>query len=140
MNFGRETILAGIAGFALGLGAAWAVWNLPELLPQKNTSTTVEQSPTPSLAEGFSLSINQPEDGSLSDTGEVTVSGKTQAGATVVVNGPSADDVLEASSDGSFKTTVALDEGANEIDITAYASDGTEKSETRTVNYTKEEF
>lgn len=140
MNFGKETILAGVAGFVLGLAAAWAVWSLPQILPQKKSPTIVEQSPAPSLAEGFSLTLAAPEDGALSDSGEVTVSGKTQAGATVVISGPSADDVLEASSDGSFTTKVTLDEGANEISVTAYATDGTEKSEVRTVNYTKEEF
>ncbi len=139
MNFGRETILAGVAGFALGLLAAWAVWSLPQFLPQKKAPVAVE-SPAPNLAEAFSLSLNQPEDGSLTETAEVTVSGKTQAGATVVINGPLTDEVVEAGNDGSFSSKLTLEEGANEINVTAYATDGSEKTETRTVNYTKEQF
>ncbi len=139
MNFGRETIMAGVAGFVVGLLAAWAVWSLPQILPQKKAPVAVE-SPAPNIAEAFSLTLSQPEDGSLIDTDEVNISGKTQAGATVVINGPLADEVIEATSDGSFSSKLTLEEGANEINVTAYATDGSEKTETRTVNYTKEEF
>lgn len=145
MNLGKETILAGVAGFALGLLAAWAVWSLPQFLPKKQEPTTITEETTPPAeepkAEAFSLTLTQPENEAISSTDKVTVSGKTAKDATIVLNGPLGDEVLEASANGTFTVSLGLEEGANEINVTAYSADGgQEQTETRTVNYTKEEF
>lgn len=140
MNLGKETIIAAVVGFAVGLAAAWAVWQIPQLLPKKEAPTTFEET-APETTSAFTLTLNQPEDEAILDTAEASVSGKTEKGATVVVNGPLTDEVVEAGDDGSFSTTVKLEEGANEIVVTAYpAGEGEERSVTRTVSYTKEEI
>lgn len=146
MNLGRETILAGVVGFAVGLLAAWAVWSIPQIAPKREKEiqpVTVQEETTPKPAETLTLALTQPEDETISTNDEVQVSGKTAAGATVIVSGPLAEEVIEARSDGTFSTTVSLEEGANEIVVTAYPPAGElgeEKTETRTVNFTKEEF
>ncbi len=142
MNLGRETILAAVAGLGVGLLAAWAVWNLPNFLPQKApTEITEKEIPaSENLAEAFNLTLSQPENDALVETNQVTVTGKTSKGATVVVNGPLKDEIVTAGNDGSFSVAITIEEGANEIIVTAYDTTGTEKSETRTVNYTKEQI
>lgn len=138
MNLGRETILAGVAGFALGLLAAWAVWFIPQITSKKELPT-VREEVTPSPV-GFTLTLTQPEDEAILATASTQVLGKTVGGATVVISGPLGDEVVEATADGTFSTTVSLEEGVNEIVVTAYGKGGEEKIETRTVTYTKEEF
>ena len=141
MNLGRETILAGVVGFALGLLAAWAVWSIPQILPKRETPPPVsEEAIAPE--ETFGLSLTQPEDEAIFDTASATVSGKTEAEATVIINGPLGEEVVETTSEGTFSTTVTLEEGANEIVVTAYppTGEGEEQTETRTVFFTKEEF
>lgn len=142
MNLGKETILAAVAGFALGLLAAWLVWTLPQNLGKKQAPTTLsEESTAPPASETFTLQVSEPENEAISQTATIKVAGKTLSGAAVIVSGPLGDEVIEATADGKFTTNVNLEEGANEINITAYASgSGEEKSEARTVNYTKEEF
>jgi hypothetical protein len=139
MNLGRETILAGVVGFALGLLAAWAVWSIPQIIPKK------EELPPPVSEEvtapkEFTLTLSEPLDEAILETPEASVAGKTEAGATVVVAGPLGEEVVEATADGTFSTTVSLEEGVNEIVVTAYGKNDQEVIETRTVSYTKEEF
>lgn len=143
MNLSRETILAAVAGLGVGLLAAWAVWSLPNVLPQKKAPTEITEKEIPAsetVAEAFNLTLSQPENDALVETNQVTVTGKTSKGTTVVVNGPLKDEIVTARNDGSFSVTMTLEEGVNEIIVTAYDKTGTEKSETRTVNYTKEQF
>lgn len=139
MSLGRETILAGVAGFALGLLSAWAVLSISQIVPQKQELPPVVQKEAP--PKEFTLTLTSPADEAVLETPQVSVAGKTEGGATVVVAGPLGEEVVEATADGTFTTTVALEEGVNEIVVTAYPpAGGEEKTETRTVNYTKEEF
>lgn len=142
MNFGRETILAAVAGFALGLVAAWTIWNFPQIVSKKETLTkSFEEITSPPVKKIFNLALSQPEDELLLDTAETTVSGKTEKAALVIVSGPLTDEVVEASQDGTFSLKVDLEEGVNEIMVTAYPADGSEEmTESRTVTYTKAEL
>lgn len=137
MNLSRETILAGVAGFALGLLAAWAVWSIPRVLPKKELPPPVQEVTVP---EEFTLTLSEPLDEAILETPEASVAGKTEAGATVVISGPLGDEVIEATGDGTFSTSLTLEEGVNEIVVTAYGKNDEEKTETRIVTFTKEEF
>lgn len=138
MNFGRETLLAGLVGFAAGLLAAWAVWSLPQFLPQKQTPPASVQEVNQSQV--FALTLTSPEDETMATEAQTQVNGQTSAGAILVIDGPLEDKVIEASADGSFSATLALEEGTNEIAVTAYAPTGEETTQVRTVIFTKEEF
>ncbi|MFH0863939.1 MAG: hypothetical protein V1858_02550 [Candidatus Gottesmanbacteria bacterium] len=144
MNLGKETIFAAIVGFAIGIVAAWAILGLPQFLPKKETTITTtnefkqtQPSPTPQISL---LTLTAPENDIIVQTPRVDISGKTSIGSTVVINGPLADEVIEATGDGSFVVSLDLEEGSNDIQVTAYGVNGSEKTETRMVNYTKEEF
>lgn len=138
MNLSKETIFAILAGLALGTLAAFGAWKISQ---KKEVSLPViqQEASLPPKAT-LALTLTQPENEALLDKPELLVSGKSQSGVQVIINGPDDDQALTASADGSFSTKVNLEEGTNEIVVTALTIDGLEKSETRTVTYTKEEF
>lgn len=78
-----------------------------------------------------SLVLNSPSDGLTTDNATVTVSGRTDAGVRLVVNGIMA----AVSSDGSFSVVVALTQGANTITVVATDAGGNQAVVTRTVTY-----
>lgn len=145
MNLSRETILAVIAGFAVGLAATWGVWSFVKSKSpsSKEVSPIAQATPLPKDKKNISLVINQPEEAASLTQDQVQVSGKAENAFMIVVSGPLDDQVLKLKSDGAFSTAVKLEEGTNYIAVTAYPKNvvnNQEVSETRTVNYTKEEF
>ncbi|MBU1158607.1 MAG: hypothetical protein KKE24_04635 [Candidatus Thermoplasmatota archaeon] len=77
-----------------------------------------------------SLSLDDPADGITTETSTVTVSGTTEIGVTLGINGISV--VVE--SDGSFACEIALFEGNNTITVTA--TDASDNSASTSVNVT----
>lgn len=138
MNLSKETIFAITAGLILGVLAALGAWKISQ--KKEINLPLIQQEPSIPTKLPFTLTLTQPENDALLEKPEASVSGKTQSNTQVIINGPLDDQVIKSSNDGSFSAKVSLDEGANQIVVTALNSDGSEKSETRTVTYTKEEF
>lgn len=78
------------------------------------------------------VSIDSPADGSTVSTATVTVTGTTEAGATLTLNG----DSVTVGSDGSFSAEVTLDQGANTITAEATDAAGNAATDTISVTYT----
>jgi len=78
-----------------------------------------------------SLVLDSPSDGFSTANGTVTVTGRTDPGARLVVNGIMA----AVSSDGSFSIVIALTQGANTITAVATDAAGNQAIVTRTVTY-----
>lgn len=135
----KETILAIIAGFAIGLLAAWGLWKSSQKPTVKETAVTAPTQ-TPALKPTFSLNLTSPENEFLATEAVLTVSGKTTEPATVVITNSVEEKVSTTKEDGSFTTTLNLQEGTDEIAVTAYNQKNEEITEIRTVNYTKEGF
>jgi hypothetical protein len=143
MNVGRETILAIIIGLIVGATAAWGVWKIPKLSFGPQTQTIEEETPPPEITETFLLNITQPENEAIVTEKKITIEGKTTKGAIVIISSPVEDQVFEASGEGKFALPITLEEGLNNIAISAYYTSGTEineKLETRAVTYTQEEL
>lgn len=85
--------------------------NTLAVTPQPTVATTPVQSDNQ-----INLIISFPVSGTEINASEVNVTGSTEPGASVSVN----DKEVVAGADGSFKTTVSLDEGDNYISIVAY--------------------
>ncbi len=75
------------------------------------------------------LTVDAPADGLKTNQKDVTVSGTTEAGATVTVNSTS----VTVGADGKFSTMVSLVEGGNAITVSAKDSLNNETSVTRNV-------
>lgn len=132
----REAVIVGIFGLGLGLLVAWGIWNFKS----KPKPAAPQLAPTiaPTTVPSFFLDLTSPEDESVLTETEATVSGKTIAKTTVVISTNTDDKVLETQSDGSFTTTVDLEEGENIIAVTVYSPTQETKEEVRTVIYEKE--
>lgn len=142
LHMTKETILAIIAGLSIGVLAAWGVWNLTLKKTENPTLPGIlrTESPIPDKTTEFELILNEPPNESFQTAQAASVSGKTVQAATVVISTATDEEVLTASSDGSFSTEIILEEGQNEISVTAFTQSGEEKTETKTINYTSEEF
>ncbi len=99
--------------------------------PTPTATTAVEEAtPTPEptatprpTPEPLSLTITTPENQSSVDIPEIEVAGETLLTAIVSVNG----ELVDVEADGTFSTTITLDEGINNIEIVASHLDGTEE-------------
>ena len=103
-------------------------------VPQEALSTTIIPSTvasTPETSGSLWLQVLSPLDEAIVNTPQVDVTGSAPAGAVISVN----DEILIVGSDDQFKTTVALDEGPNLIEILASDENGNEMSALLTVTY-----
>jgi hypothetical protein len=94
--------------------------------------------PTPTPApKAFTVTIESPLADAIENNPDLLVSGTTAGGATVIVAGSADESVLTVKDDGKFAGKVTLNEGKNDIYVTAYS--GTkETTQTVTVYYTEE--
>lgn len=136
----RDAILATLIGLGLGLVITGIIvlgptmtknlpkFSLPNILISKPTGPT--PTPTPAFT---GLTIDSPLPDSIATDTNIVVSGKTAAGSTVVVQGPTDEDVVEASQ-GAYAAKISLVEGKNEITVTSY-SDTKIQTQTLSVFY-----
>ena len=145
MNLRKEMIVAIVLGLILGGVAAVLVTQAPQKFFNKNGSllptpeTNVTETPIPTPEQSLSLDVLFPQDQSLAESKELTVSGKTKVGATVLVTTPFDEKVMVASDDGTFSIPIVLSEGANEVSIVALHN-GADVEKSVMVNYTTEDL
>jgi hypothetical protein len=80
------------------------------------------------------LDIDQPKDGDKTNKSEIAVSGKTDTGIYIRVNGLPV--VVDAQ--GAFATSVRLKDGENKIEVAAQDDAGNSDSKTITLTYNKD--
>ncbi len=137
----KEVIIAIIIGFGLVLDITFGIWTANRALQETPTeepapTPVVEVSPTPA----FSLTINEPENNSISSEEKIILSGSNAAGAIIVILYEEGEKILEVDEEGNFETEITLVGGANEIKVSAYDSEGNETSQTLTVVYSTAEI
>ncbi|HSD98857.1 MAG TPA: hypothetical protein VLB73_04150 [Patescibacteria group bacterium] len=137
-----EKIILAIAGVFAGLfvaGIAFYIYQTTQTISPSNIKTITLQKPTPDV-NAVPLSVDSPADESVTSSKIVTVSGKTQPQATIVVTTDTTDTVVKPSSSGAFSLTVTLATGENRIFLLAVMPDGSESQKVLTVNVTTEDF
>lgn len=109
---------------------------------QKKIKTVTLTSPTPPLNQKklIPLSIDTPQDESVTSQKTITISGKTENDATVVILTPTDEQVIAPSANGDFSTTTTIDNGENSIEVTAVAPNGEQTKMIKTVTYSTETF
>lgn len=139
----EKLILSFIAVF-FGLmvaGVLFYLFQATKTVPNGNGSKTISLiSPTPTIPPTISLTVDKPKDEEVVDSKVLVVSGKTQSNAVIVVVSDSSEDVFAPSENGSFSTTINLDNGQNFLEITSIAPNGESVTVKRTVTYSTEEF
>lgn len=139
-----EKIVLSFIGILFGLlvaGVAFYLYQTTKTPPSEKKITVKKLTPTPtSIESSFFLNVDSPSDESVTDKKTISIAGKTIPNATVVVTGPSDDQVITPSTQGDFSTTTTIDDGQNQITITAIGPNGEEVKKIVTVTYSKEEF
>ena len=142
-----EKIILSFIAVLVGLLVAGVVFYFYEgtkIIPQPQQKTiaaiTITPTPTPTPKPTIYINIDQPTDQSVTAQKTITISGTTPADATVIINTPASDQVVQPTSSGSFSATVTLADGENEIMITAVAANGQEAQKIITVTSSTENF
>lgn len=139
-SMNKDTVVASVIGFGLGLIAAVILWVVPRIAPKttapKSTpqalSETAISSPTPA---GFTISSLH--DGEIAKSSSVLLEGKAPAGSLVVLDAPSDTQVVAPDKNGAFSISLTLAEGANQISVTNYYKGG-QDNKTLSVYYVAE--
>ena len=104
----------------------------PTSTPAPAPTPTSTPNPTPTTeATDLFLMVLSPADNSVVDVPEVPVSGMTVPNSYLSVNGVS----VLVGSDGSFSTTVVLEEGPNLIEVIVSDGNGDEQSAVLAIIY-----
>lgn len=132
----KEMLIAGFIGLFLGLSIGFLATNIKNIkistsfqkpVPSEETSppeNTTEENPSQKLP--LSLSVSAPDDESVTTLDKITIEGKTDPQAIVIVSDENTETVVTPNSDGSFKSKVTLTAEENQIVITSYNNSQTE--------------
>lgn len=138
----KEKVVISFFAVLIGIIAAGIAFyfyqSTKTLSPQ--TRPVALTSPTPTPQAGIFLSVDTPLDESVTDKKTITITGKTEPDAIVVISIDSADEVITPTRTGGFSTTSTITDGTNRIEITAIAPNGEEATIVRTVSFSAEEF
>lgn len=141
-----EKIILSLVAIIVGLAAAGVAFYLFQMTktipPSKTQPISIKTQTSPSPTSNFQnfLTVENPKDESVSDKKTITISGRTEPGATIIINTENNDQVVNAASNGNFTLTNNIGDGTNIIQITAVFTNGEEKEVTRTVTYSTESF
>ncbi|MEK7543972.1 MAG: hypothetical protein AAB557_03835 [Patescibacteria group bacterium] len=146
----KDAILATIIGLVLGLTIAGIFIfgptffkALPKItFPTFSLPKTAQKSPPQptSVPKVFGVTITAPLPDAVEPKESVVVSGVTQTGATVLIQGPTDEDVVTAGEDGAYAGQITASEGKNDITVTAYGTEGKQAQSSVTIFYTQENF
>lgn len=128
-----------ILGGLLVAGVAFYVYQSTKAISPTQIKTVRITTPTPTNAPVL-LAIDSPQDESVTTSRIVTVSGKTDSHATLIISTDTADQVVTPSATGAFTTTVTIGTDENLIHVTAITTNGEETEKTLTVTYSTEDF
>lgn len=139
----KESVVLSFIAVVIGIlvsGVAFYLYQSTKTISPSKVKTVSIAPTSPTPASSIQLTVDQPKDEDVTDSKTVTVSGHTQANATVIITTLTEDLVVTPTKLGSFSTTVTIGNDQNPIEITAVGPDGQETKITRTITYSTESF
>ena len=138
----KEKLTLGAIALLLGIVSATVIFyfyqSAKQIKPSQIEKITLA-TPTP-LVNQIPLVLTNPKDQSVVTNRSVTVSGKTEPDAKIVVLTLSREVGAVAASDGSFSTEITVDNGENIIEVIVVTPSGKTASAKRTVTFSTAEF
>lgn len=120
----KEKVITIVLGLVIGVlatgGYLLAVNNLPKTSKVPPKPIVVAPKPAVSGIENIQLSLENPEDKSSTTSATILVSGNTVPKASLLIFANADDKIASADATGKFSEKIKLDEGENEISITAF--------------------
>ncbi len=138
-----EKIVLSFIAVVVGLlvaGVGFYFFTSSKMQPKTKNPTVASATPHPTDTSKLSLTITNPQSESVTTKSLTTISGSTSPDATVMINTGSTDSVVTPSSSGAFSSDISLDDGENQITITAIATSGEEIQKIIIITSSKETF
>lgn len=133
------SFLAVLVGLAVA-GVGFYIYQTTRTVSPSTIKTITVGKATPTPASSVFLSVETPSDESVVTSKVITISGKTDPAATLMVSTDATDSVVTPSATGAFSLTVTLTGSENVITITAIDPKGNETQKKLTVAYETENF
>ena len=138
----KETVVAVIIGLLFGLLVAVSIYKLQSLKNNNDISTSPNEqmlpSTTPANKPQDRLTIEFPTQGLVTTASEITITGKTEPEAFLVLFAHDSQTIFDTDTKGEFSIPLSLKEGPNFITLTVANQDGATYSVNRLVVYEKE--
>lgn len=123
----KEKLITIGIGLLVGISAATVYFlvtrYLPALRPQDKVTFSAT-SPQPSANNQLTLTLDKPDDHTSTTESPIVISGQTKAGAKLILFANAEEKVASADGQGRFSTNLKLEEGENEISVTAIDNRG----------------
>jgi hypothetical protein len=139
----QERVILSFVAVLIGLlaaGIAFYFYQSTKTISTPNQITLNAPSPTPTPKPTVYISLNNPNDETVTDSKTLTVSGKTNPNATIIIYTDNDQQIIQPSTQGDFSTTLTLDNGENLLKISAILPGGEINTILRTVTYSTENF
>lgn len=135
------SIIAAILGLVVA-GGAFYIYQLTSTVDEskKPNNTIISPAITNTPASSNFLVVNNPKDEEVFTKKIITISGKTNTDALILVSSEDSDQVVKPATNGDFSLTETVGDGTNLLKITAIFKNGEEQTTTRIVTSTTEEF
>jgi hypothetical protein len=141
-----ERVILSFIAVVIGLiaaGVAFYFYQMTKVVPaQEAKPVTLGEkiAPSPTPQNDLLLTIDSPQNEEVFDKKVISVTGKTESNATIIISSEGADQVVTPATNGNFSATQTIPDGTTLLTITAIASSGKEKQITRTVTFSTEDF
>ncbi len=139
----KESVVLSFIAVVIGIlvsGVAFYLYQSTKTISPGKVKTVSIAPTKPATASPVQLTVDLPKDEDVTDSKTITVSGRTQPNATIVITTLTDDVVVTPTTLGTFSTTVTISSDQNPIEITAIGPDGQETKITRTITYSTESF
>jgi len=134
------SFIAVVIGLAVA-GAAFYLYQTTKTIPESQTRTpSLVLTPTPKPYSSIFLTVESPKDEEVFDKKTITITGKTEKDAIIIISTNTNDEVITPALNGNFSTTTTIENGQNQIAIIAVSLSGEEKKIVKTVTFSTEEF
>ncbi len=139
-----EKVVLSFVAVLVGLlvaGVAFFLYQSTKTLSPNQIKGVSVTSPSPTPKLSTFLTVDSPQDESVVTSKTITISGKTTGDATILLSTPTTDTIVTpVASTGTYSTNATLQDGENEITLTAIAPNGDEIKKQFTVTYSTESF
>jgi hypothetical protein len=139
----QERVILSFVAVLIGLLAAGIVfyfYQSTKTIQSPNQVTVNAPTPTPTPKPTAYITLNSPNDETVVTSKTLTISGKANPNATIIIYAGSDQTVIQPSSQGDFSATLTLDNGENLIKLMSILPSGETVTVQRTVTYSTENF
>lgn len=115
----KEKLITIAIGLAVGIAIAASYFIAVKFLPRLTSPNTAKVTYNPSANETSqnpkNLSVDKPNDNSVSTDDQINVSGKAPAGTKILIFANADEKIASADASGNFTASLKLEDGENEI-------------------------